>query len=331
MSIFLLGAGFNADAAKEVGPIYGNSIYVGRYLMDVSYPLVADVAQLCFELDQVPPDQSIEELFCDALERNDYAPLNKLSDRLMEADYRLATRLSVREQPNRYQAFFERFAGSNFITFNYDSLPEILLHSSQHWFPHDGYGTPVEVEPSFGATNTGDSHSASLVLHLHGSFCVYSNEFEINRRAGDAISWLEPLGTPRYYFDPYSISHCFPSYARARSSTGHIPIEERIIAPIPDKAQQLTQPFIRKTYAKACSLVRESGTLIAVGYSFNGHDKASYSPILEALSQSHDRRLVVVSPNATKLADMIRGAHPSLKVQPIDRGFRAWGDDCFRY
>jgi hypothetical protein len=92
LSIFLLGAGFNADAAKEVGPIYGNSIYVGRYLMDVSYPLVADVAQLCFELDQVPPDQSIEELFCDALDRNDYAPLKKLSDRLMEADYRLVSR-----------------------------------------------------------------------------------------------------------------------------------------------------------------------------------------------------------------------------------------------
>jgi hypothetical protein len=71
--------------------------------------------------------------------------------------------------------------------------------------------------------------------------------------------------------------------------------------------------------------------LIAVEYSFNGHDKASYSPILEALSQSRDRRLVVVSPNATELADMIRAAHPSLKVQSIDRGFRAWGDDCFRY
>ena len=254
--MFLLGAGFNADAAKEVGPIYGNSIYVGRYLMDVSYPLVADVAQLCFELNDVPPDESIEGLFCDALERHDYAPLQKLSDRLMEADYRLATRLSVPEQPNRYQAFFERFAGSNFITFNYDSLLEILLHASQRWFPHDGYGMPVEVEPSFGATDTEGRNSASLVLHLHGSFCIYSNEFEINRRPGDSISWLEPLGTPRYYFDPYSISDCFPLYARARSSTGHVPIEERIIAPIPDKAQQLKQPFIQKTYVKACSLVR---------------------------------------------------------------------------
>jgi hypothetical protein len=147
----------------------------------------------------------------------------------------------------------------------------------------------------------------------------------------DAISWLEPLGTPRYYFDPYSISHCFPSYVRARSSTGHVPIEERIIAPIPDKAHQLKQPFICKTYSRACSLVREYGTLIAVGFSFNSHDKASYSPILEALSQSRDRRLVVVSPDATKLADKIRDAHPSLQVQPIDRGFRAWGDDSFRY
>jgi bacteriocin-like protein len=62
--------------------VRGNSIYVGRYIMDVSYPLVADVAQLCFELDHDPPNQSIEEL-----ERSDYAPLKELADRELAQVY----------------------------------------------------------------------------------------------------------------------------------------------------------------------------------------------------------------------------------------------------
>lgn len=73
--LFLLGAGFNADAAGEAGSLYGNSIYVSRYVLDCSYPLVAATARLCFGLDEPPADRSIEELFRDALERRDYGPL----------------------------------------------------------------------------------------------------------------------------------------------------------------------------------------------------------------------------------------------------------------
>src|SRR5208337_4802505 len=200
LSLFLIGAGFNADAAAEAGPIYGNSIYVGRYPMDCGYPLVADVAHLCFELDEAPPDKSIEQLFDDALARHDYGPLNKLSNRLMEADYRLATCLSSSEQSNCYQKFFTTFAGSNFVTFNYDSLPEIFLHRAKRWYPHDGYGVPVEVERFLAATNVDDPNSTSVVLHLHGTFCVHTSENEIRRNPGDAMSWLEPLATPRYSF-----------------------------------------------------------------------------------------------------------------------------------
>ncbi len=249
------------------------------------------------------PTKSIEELFRDALERKDYGPLNKLSNRLMEADYRLATRLGSPEQTNRYKDFFETFAGSNFITFNYDSLPEIFLHQSKCWYPHDGFGVPVEfdripqllvkqagpVEPSLGPADTYSQNSTSLVLHLHGSFCVYSAH-----------------GT-RYRFDPDSISNCFLPYRRFLS-TERVPIEKRVIAPIPDKAEQLKQPFISETYSRACSLVRESGALVAIGYSFNSHDNASYGPILAALSESRDRKLSVVSPEASKLAEQIEGA-----------------------
>src|SRR5207245_10889609 len=123
----------------------------------------------------------------------------------------------------------------------------------------------------------------SLVLHLHGSFCVYTSEYEIRRNPGDAIASLVPLERPRYGFDPDSISFCFAPYRPSMSSTGRVAIEERVIAPIPDKAQKLNQPFISETYGKACSFVRESGTLVAVGYSFNSYDRSSYQPVLQAL------------------------------------------------
>lgn len=330
MSLFLIGAGFNADAAAEVGSVYGNSFYDGRFLMNCAYPLVADVAHLCFELDQVPANKSIEQLFDDALAQRDYGPLKKLSYRLMEADYHLATRLSSSENSNCYREFFERFAGSNFMTFNYDSLPEIILHRAKRWHPHDGYGVSVKVEPFLRTADADNRDSTSLVLHLHGSFCVRTSETEMRRNPGDAISWLEPLALPRYSFDPNSISHCFPLYRKTMSSTGYVPIEERVIAPIPDKAQGLNQPFIKETYSKARSLVRESGTLIAVGYSFNSHDSASYRPILHALSESVDRSLVLVSPHASNLALEIRGAYHSLQVTPIDQTFKAWAGDSFR-
>jgi hypothetical protein len=238
LSLFLIGAGFNADAAAEVGPVYGNSFFDGRFLMKCAYPLVADVAHLCFELDQVPASKSVEQLFYDALAQHDYGPLKKLSDRLMEADYHLATRLSSSENSNCYREFFETFSGSNFMTFNYDSLPEIILHRAERWFPHDGYGVSVEAEPFLHTADADNRNSPSLVLHLHGSFCVRTSETEIRRNPGDAISWLEPLAMPRYSFDPNSISHCFPLYRKTMSSTRHVPIEERVIAPIPDKAQE---------------------------------------------------------------------------------------------
>jgi len=329
-SLFLMGAGFNVDAAHEAGPVYGNSIHVGRYQMDCGYPLVADVARLCFDLDRVPEGKSIEDLFWEALESNDYSPLTKLSDRLMEADFRLATRLSSSERSNCYRDFFEAFAGWNFLTFNYDSLPEIFLLRSKRWYPHDGYGVPVEIEPSFGATITDGQKSTSLVLHLHGSFCVYTSEDEIRRSPGEAIAWLERRERPRYLFDPDSISLCFPSYRRAMSSTGRVPIDQRVIAPIPEKTQDLNRPFIGETYAKACSLVRVSGTLVAVGYSFNRHDSASYGRILEALCESRDRMLFVVSPQARDLAKRIAAEYSPLQVKPIEKTFKGWAADSFR-
>ena len=181
LSLFLLGAGFNADAAGEVGSVYGNSIYEGRYQIDCGYPLVTDVAGLCFGLTQAPADRSIEELFSDAIERSDYAPLKMLSERLMEADFRLAAKLACSETSNCYSAFFETFQDAHFLTFNYDSLPEIVLFRKGRWNPHDGYGLPVEVELFPGSTAPVET-SSSLVLRP-GCDCDMTLPCQRQRRA----------------------------------------------------------------------------------------------------------------------------------------------------
>ncbi|HME00909.1 MAG TPA: hypothetical protein VKM93_26810 [Terriglobia bacterium] len=173
--------------------------------------------------------------------------------------------------------------------------------------------------------------STCVVLHLHGSFCVYTSEFDIKRNPGDEMEWLNQLDRPRYSFDPDSITSCFPPYRPATSRTGRVSIEERVIAPIPDKADALKLPFISETYRKACSLVRESGVLVAVGYSFNNHDRPSYEPILHALDKSRERTLIIVSPQARKLADKIGAEYRTLRVRPINKTFKGWAEDSFRY
>jgi hypothetical protein len=113
-------------------------------------------------------------------------------------------------------------------------------------------------------------------------------------------------------------------------STGRVPIEERVIAPIPDKAQKLNQPFVSETYGKACSLVRESGTLAVIGYSFNSYDRLSYQPVLQALDESPGRKLIVISPDASEPAVRIRKEYPRLHVEPIERTLKSWAADSFR-
>jgi hypothetical protein len=327
---FLIGAGFNADAAKEAGPVHGNSIDAGHYLIDCGYPLVADTAHLCFGSSQAPTDKSIEELFAETIKRNDYEPLKKLADRLMEADYRIAYRLATSETANCYREFFRTFDGADFLTFNYDSLPEIILHHSGRWFPHDGYGVPVEVETDRLAPATMEPapQSTSLILHLHGSCCLYTTEFEIQRKPSEALAWLTPLARPRYCFDPDSVSGCFSSYRRMMSNTGYVAIEERVIAPVPDKAESLKATFVREMYRKAIPLVRECESLVAVGYSFNPYDRISYSPVLDAVLAAK-KWLIVVAPDASNVIKRVAADYPCLRIKAIDKTFKEWAQESF--
>lgn len=308
MNLFLLGAGFNADAKSEAGTIHGNSINHGLYTIDCGYPLIAETARLCFGLSQIPQGKSIEDLFAEASARHDFTPLERLSDRLMEADYRLATRLSVSGQ-NCYQDFFDNFPEAHYLTFNYDSLPEIFLNRMDRWYPEDGYGVPVIAEPKDEVADRSGQKSTSMVLHLHGSFCVVTAESELEPIAGRPRHWNIKHCPPKYSFDPDSITNCFRNYRRVMSATGHVRIEERVIAPIPDKAEALNQPFIQKTYDNAVALVRRSGRVVAVGYSFNAHDRPSYDPVLKALLDSDEKKLIVVSPSAVDVAAQLQNEY----------------------
>ena len=83
MPTFILGAGFNVDATAEAGPIFGESLYIGRYQIECGYPLVGDTLRMCFGLDVLPAGLSIENLFADALARGDYGPLVELLSALL--------------------------------------------------------------------------------------------------------------------------------------------------------------------------------------------------------------------------------------------------------
>jgi hypothetical protein len=159
---------------------------------------------------------------------------------------------------------------------------------------------------------------------------VYTANFEILGNPFDGLAELVRRGQPLYGFDADSITPFFPGYRRMKSNTGYASIEARVIAPVPDKSEGLKRDFIRDTYLKAVSLVREAGTLVTLGYSFNVHDRGSYDRILQALAQSRDRTLFIVSPEATTLAPRIAAGYPRLKVRTIQKTFRKWAVDSFR-
>jgi len=134
--VFLVGAGFKVDAASQAG------------VSDHRYPLVSDLASHCFGMRSLPTGRSIEDAFADALSRKDDKPLRVLSDLLMEADYYITPGLRPDRGAieNSYTAFVRRFEQETVITFNYDSLLELVLFGMQRWRPEDGYGVPVRAE-----------------------------------------------------------------------------------------------------------------------------------------------------------------------------------------
>jgi hypothetical protein len=187
-TVFLLGAGFNADAFAEARTNAG-------------YPLSHDLARVCFGLDTLPMGCSIEDLFANAIRDHYPEPVSGLSDLLIEADHDVGMRLRActGNDDNLYLTFLRRFRSAIFLTFNYDSLVETLLLSLNCWRPDDGYGMPVTVQLPLNPPPL-PHRSESLVLHLHGSLMVYPQEFKIVKKSNRSLPMLEPRAC--------RISHC---------------------------------------------------------------------------------------------------------------------------
>jgi len=308
---FLLGAGFNVDAAAEVGGI-----------TKAGYPLTRDLLKLCFGLDVLPTGLSVEDLFGWALDKRKLDPIRVLSDLLMDADGDLAVYLCQRagRDDNAYLTFLRHFATSNFLTFNYDSLVEILLLSLDRWRPDDGFGTRVRIElPPYPPTLP--HRSANLVLHLHGSLCVYSEKYRLLPSPTTDHQTLVARGEPLFAFDPEAIACLFFPFQAALPDGRYHYLDERIIAPIPNKAQGFTNAFVTEVYRRATEVLQQIDLLVVIGYRFSPYDRYSYEPLLAGTSP---RRILLVAPDAPDLARRLRADYPKFNWEPAPYMFSKW-------
>ncbi|MFH1022398.1 MAG: hypothetical protein V1809_03340 [Planctomycetota bacterium] len=310
-----------------VGPVKNR--FHGTTIADLGYPLASELWSICFPGEQPREDGSIEARFHEAMLAHDPRPMEALSDRLMTSDSYLPDKLQ--RTPNCYINFLKKFPESSFLTFNYDSLVEILLFGLKRWFPADGFGVPVNVVEYARPTGAPAPVSKQLVVHLHGTMYVSTEKVRVVKCPGEDIAMIVPRPQALFHFDPYSIPHCFPSIARDSLHPGTSPWpHDRFIAPIPDKAKGLTQEFIKLAYKRAEDLIAETKLVIAVGYSFNQHDQSSYNPLVRALSHATGpKKVVVVSPDAHDICRRLGNENVRIVWAPVAKTFREWADDGF--
>jgi len=313
--LFVLGAGFGYDVKAVVGP---NEIH-GTVIDGLGYPLASELWGICFPGERPRRDASVEARFHEAMRGRDDRPMEALSDRLMKSDYYLAR--WIQRTQNCYTDFLKKFSESSFLTFNYDSLVEILLFRLKRWFPADGFGVPVNVR----AWPKGASarKSKQWVVHLHGTMCVFAEEAERVR------GMVELREQPLFYFDPGLITDCFLPFARVHRPGGHDPPHDRVIAPIPHKAEGRARPFIDRAYQCAEHLIAGTELLVAVGYSFSKHDRSSYDRLVRALGHAIDPKVVVVAPDAQDICRRLGNEHARVAWTPVAKAFREWADDGF--
>ncbi|TSA50658.1 MAG: hypothetical protein D4R48_01010 [Nitrosomonadales bacterium] len=316
--LFILGAGFGND----VKAIVGDDSHRG-------YPLVSELGDICFDGKQPQKDGSIEAQFQEALESGNNQPMKLLSDRLMECDYLLASELQQRE--NCYLDFLKKFSGSSFLTFNYDSLVEILLHGLERWFPADGFGVPVKVNYAWFKKDWVAPSSKQLVVHLHGTLYVSTQETNVVRYPGNTDAMVELLDCPLFHFDPDSMQHRFPNFAQSSGFGDDDLPHERVIAPIPDKASGRTQEFIKLVNQRAEQLIAKTELVIAIGYGFNEHDRSSYDRLIRTLNHVANPKMVVIAPDSQDICQRLRKNYTEVVWIPVTKTFREWVDDGFKY
>jgi hypothetical protein len=327
--LFLLGAGFNLDANEEAG--YHNGYNKEDFLScelfgDVGYPLANNLKKICFPAEN-NSSISIEELFYKAINSNYLEPIIKLCKKIIFADGIIVPKLLPESKhPNCYLDFFNRFKTSSFLTFNYDSLPEIFLYKLNHWNPHDGYGCSVESNfygTSEEKTKLLQNASKSLVVHLHGSLYVLTSNFDLIEEK-ESYNLVKPK-KPTFTFDPQTpLFH--PNYDSVPPQIVNESLENRIIAPIPDKTKGLKKDFIDKMYSKAKDFINNTNQIVVIGYNFSEHDKSSYHNLI----QDFKNEILIISPNAEELKDRLKNEYTEIQWYAESSSFKVWVDNIFR-
>ncbi len=286
----LLGAGFNVDASREVGA-----------LATVRYPLIKDLGRACFGISENDSIDSIEERFQKAIEAKDSGPISRLVDLVMEADYYLVPHLAPGGalERNLYSQFLNDFETNQILTFNYDSFVELLLFKRGKWRPEDGFGVPVQAEIVAHLVKPPilPEVSRQVVLHLHGTCCVYPIEISIESRP-ESFDLLRLRDEPLFVFDPERLGSLFLPFTHA-AGLAYRHVEERIIAPVPSKAAGLSGEFVKRVYERARKLLGSSSQVVCIGYSFNEHDRESHELLMGSMKGC---QAIVVAPDALTTA-----------------------------
>lgn len=325
--VFILGAGFSIDAVTESGYLAATLPASG---LPARYPLVSDLLEICFKTDILPPGKSIEELFQNSIDKRNTEPLDTLYSYIMELDYYITPRLRKdgHNYNNIYTTFLHDFPESPLITFNYDSIPEILLLAEQLWSPEDGYGLPVQTQ-KMPVRNGLPYNWPSLrpLLHLHGSLCVYPKTFCFEKQPEQDYPIIQNFKEPIFLFDPDTLGHCFLPFERVSPGVNYAYPIERVIAPIPDKTEGLKDVFIRAVYKKAMEFLVGANQIIVIGYSFNPNDHTSYTQLLDKIV---NRPVLLVAPDAWSIIDRLANHYPNIQWEAKNMSFKEWVNHSYQ-
>ena len=87
--------------------------------------------------------------------------------------------------------------------------------------------------------------------------------------------------------------------------------------------------FITEVYERAEQLLRSSNLpVVAIGYSFNHHDRASYNPILASL-EFGSPSVLLISPDAACIGERLSQEFPRIRFEPLKPTLKSWVEAGF--
>ena len=326
--LLIIGAGFNLDAnahsrepfetispGRQVGLTHETSPAAWEFnSYRYCYPNVEELRQICFGPD-TDRNVTTEELFEKAYSQHDHVVLTRLTDLLLGADHFIAD-AAIQNDASPYFHFLDKMSQSQFLSYNYDGLLELLLLKRKRWVPHDGFGVQAEVLHRSGISlkerDKVADRSRTVVLHLHGSLYMYPVESRIERNLGQPLALLHMLETPRFLFDPdCNVQHFAPFCGNGATHGYELP-QQRFVPPLLNKSGSLEEQYYKILRKRAMDFVGASSSLLSIGYSFADCDRISYDEILEK-SFSAGKSLTIVDPQAEMIAVRLRSDYGKYK------------------